>query len=364
MTDRGYSLTNHGGRTWTTENLRQAWKFRRLIPKMAVNTVRAKSGARVLRGVEFAITYTCNFACSHCLRDNLIDEERTELSADEIVETARAIESLGGIFINYTGGEALVRKDIDEIIERTARIPGLFVSLASNGWLLTPTRLREVKRLGVSMLALSLDGPTAEIHDGFRKRTGSFERVIEAARAAKSEGIDVWFTGVVRNDLALGGHLEALTELARREGCLLTLNLPYDVGGWHGRDEDIRLTPEAHALYVEMLKKPWVRWEGSSNWDCEGCPAGVEKLYFTPYGDVFPCGAIHHNYGNVREKPLSEIYTRMGLESDFGHCRKGCLVAEEPHRLAALTHSESRTDTVPVTFEQRAKLSAITAGNS
>ncbi|MCL4233703.1 MAG: radical SAM protein [Deltaproteobacteria bacterium] len=333
--------------TWRAKNLRYAWRFRTLIPKMLRNTVRARRGERVLRGVEFAVTYHCNFSCSHCLRDNLIGE-REELTADQIIETARAIERLGGIFINYTGGEALLRPDLPEIIERTASIRGLFVSLASNGYILTMDRLRDLRRRGLSMMTMSLDGPTAAIHDGFRKKTGSYDRVLAAVDNAKSLGIDVWLNAVVRSDLAREGHLDDLAKLVKELGCMLTLNLPYAVGGWEGKD--VSLTPDAYAAYKKLLRHSWVRWEGSSNWVSEGCPAGIEKLYLTPYGDVLPCGAVHRNYGNVVVHGLEAIYHRMGTEPGFGTCRKGCLAAEEPHRLDELKNTATVPKTARVEF--------------
>ena len=84
-------------------------------------------------------------------------------------------------------------------------------------------------------------------------------------------------------------------------------------------------------MFRRLVSQPSVRWEGSSNYLREGCPAGGEKIYITPYGDVMPCACIHASYGNLRERSLREIYREMRETPIF---RKGthrrCLVAEDP----------------------------------
>ncbi|MCZ7584489.1 MAG: SPASM domain-containing protein [Deltaproteobacteria bacterium] len=72
---------------------------------------------------------------------------------------------------------------------------------------------------------------------------------------------------------------------------------------------------------------PHVRWEGSTNFRAEGCPAGSEKIYVTPYGDVFPCAIIQTGFGNLLDEPIEEIWKRMGAVASFDGRVKPCLVA-------------------------------------
>ena len=309
------------------QNLTYALKFYPLIPKLIKNYGRVIAGKRVLRGVEFAITYRCNFECPHCLKKYLIDSSQQELSKDEIIDAARQIEKLGGIFINYTGGEPILREDIYEIVEETAKTKGLIVTLASNAYALDEEKIAQLKRLGLAILTLSLDAATADVHNNFRRQVGSFAKVIEAVKTAKKCGLDVWLNAIATKEIIKTGELARLAELANNLGCMLTLNLPYPVGGW--QNKDISLSPEEYKIYLKTLKLPNVRWEGSSNWLIEGCPAGVEKVYITPYGDVFPCAVIHTAFGNIKREPLAVIYERMGKISDYDGRKKPCLVAED-----------------------------------
>ncbi len=314
--------------SWRRQNLALAWRYRRLMPKLMKNYLRVLAGRRVLRGVEFAITYDCNFNCPHCLTKTLINEARPLLTVEEIINTARQIDRLGGIYINFTGGEPILRGDIFEIVERTARLPGLLVTLASNGYALDRHTLSELKRRGLAMLALSLDGPSPSTHDAMRGFVGSYERVEQVIGLAREIALPVWLTTVVTRETLRNGAIAALAGRTARQGLPLTLNLPYPVGAWEGAD--VALTDNDYQLYLELLAQPHVRWEGSSNWLREGCPAGTEKIYVTPYGDVFPCAVIHRNYGNVREQTLADIYRRLGRTPCFDGRRKPCLVAEAP----------------------------------
>ncbi len=308
-------------------NVRLGLRYWRLWPKLAVNYARARRGERVLRGVEFAITFRCNLHCRHCLRTKLIDEAATELSRAEILDAVRQIARLGGVFVNFTGGEASLRPDILDIVGDAATVPRLIVTLASNGYELDAAKIAALAGRGLAMLVLSLDGATAATHDAFRRQPGSFARTAAAVREAKARGLDVWLTCVATNEGLLGGEVRRTAEVARDWRCTFTLNLPYDVGAWEGGD--VALMPDAYAEYRNLLRLPWVRWEGSSNWLGEGCPAGVEKIYITPYGDVMPCAVIHRSYGNLRRESLATIYARLGEHPAFRDCRKACLVAED-----------------------------------
>ena len=98
------------------------------------------------------------------------------------------------------------------------------------------------------------------------------------------------------------------------------------MGRWEGRD--LTLSTDAYRIYLDLLRLPHIRWEGSSNWISEGCPAGAEKIYITPYGDVFPCAILQTSFGNLREQPLDRIYERIGEDPRFKNCKKPCLAAE------------------------------------
>lgn len=319
------------------QNLRYVLRFPRLVPKLALDYLRVLAGRRVLRGVEFAITYRCNFVCRHCLTQTVTADRRPELNRAEIADIALQIDRLGGFYINFTGGEPILRDDIEDIVADAAARRRLLVTLASNAYALTPEKLTALKKRGLAMLTLSLDGPDPEAHDRFRDQTGSFARVAATVGVARSLNLPVWLNAVATREALQSGAMARLADLARQWHCLLTLNLPYPTGGW--RNEDVRLGDAEYRQYLELLRLPHVRWEGSSNWGREGCPAGVEKIYITPYGEVFPCAVLQTTYGNLREESLAAIYRRLGAEPLFDGRHKPCLVAEAPELLPACLKS-------------------------
>jgi len=282
----------------------------------------------LVRGVEFAVTYRCQFTCQHCLRLPLVDPARAELSPGEIRAVTGDLIRLGALNINLTGGEPLLRDDILEVV-RLAWPDRCFLTLATNGKALTLGLARALRRAGVRMLSLSLDGAAPEPHDRRRGVPGSYEAVMEALDTARQAGLPVSVCTIVTRDMLREGAVPQILRDIRGRAQQLTLNMPYMVGGWADRGE--WYTEEDRQRFRRLLDLPRVRWEGSSNYFLEGCPAGVEKIYITPYGDVMPCACIHASYGNVRERPLREIYQGMRQTPIFrGGVHRSCLVAEHP----------------------------------
>ena len=281
----------------------------------------------VARGVEFAITYRCQAHCVHCLQTELVGQ-RQELTPAEIGQISDDFYALGGININITGGEPLLRDDLFECIEAAGPRKG-FVTLASNGLYLSRPLARELKRAGIRMITISIDGATAESHDAIRGVPGCVDQVLAAAGYAREAGMRVFLNTIMTRQNADSGEIFQIVDLVRREGHTCTINLPYAVGAWEGVTDN-RLTPSQMKRYWELVHEPGVRWEGDANYLQEGCPAGTEKIYITPYGDMMPCAVIHASFGNLRERRLRELYPEMRSVDVFKKPHGMCLVGGNP----------------------------------
>ncbi|NOZ85417.1 MAG: radical SAM protein [Deltaproteobacteria bacterium] len=295
-----------------------------ILPRIGRSMLLAWGGRHVLRGVELAITYRCQARCRHCLQTKLVHPETKELTPEEIGCIADDFLALGGININITGGEALLRDDLIDCIE-AARPNKAFVTLATNGYLVTRPMVRELKRAGIRMVTISLDAPDAETHDRIRGLPGSFDAVIRGARYFKEAGIRVFLNTIMTKENTENGDIYRIVDLTRSEGHVCTINLPYAVGAWEGV-RDNRLNPEQIKEYWRLIHQPGVRWEGDANYLKEGCPAGTEKIYITPYGDVMPCAVIHSSFGNIRKKSLYDIYFKMRSMDIFKDVHGLCMV--------------------------------------
>jgi len=122
----------------------------------------ADTRGRPMRDLRISLTDRCNFRCVYCMPKTVFGRDypflpRTELlSFEEIARLARIFASLGVEKIRLTGGEPLLRKDVERLIELLAAIPGLELTLTTNGSLLAK-RAAALKAAGLHRVTVSLD---------------------------------------------------------------------------------------------------------------------------------------------------------------------------------------------------------------
>src|SRR5271157_182196 len=137
--------------------------------------------------VVWDCTHACNLMCKHCYQDaqkKLPDE----LSTEEAKRMIDQLASAGVIVLAFSGGEPLMRKDFFEIAEY-ADGKGLYLSLATNGTLITGEIAKKLKESGIEYVEISLDGKDASTHDGFRGVQGMFERSVEGIKSCVAQGL-------------------------------------------------------------------------------------------------------------------------------------------------------------------------------
>src|SRR5262245_612660 len=135
--------------------------------------------------VIWEVTRACALACVHCRADALPRRDAHELTTQEgfhLIDQVRATGTRPPLFV-LTGGDPMRRPDLVDLV-RYAASSGLTVALTPSGTAAaTRPRLAALKDAGLSRVAVSLDGPTAETHDALRRVRGSSmwtERIIEA----------------------------------------------------------------------------------------------------------------------------------------------------------------------------------------
>jgi MoaA/NifB/PqqE/SkfB family radical SAM enzyme len=302
--------------------------FPGIAPRVAANYFKLLLLKRpVLRAVEFALTYRCQAHCAHCSANRLNDASRGEVTAAEAGDWAAQCLTLGALNINLTGGEALLRDDFDEIAA-ACRPRSTVLSVASGGLLLTDAGVRRMKRAGVSIVTVSVDSSFAEEHDRFRGLPGSHKSALEGAKKVRAAGMIPFLCAVATPANIRNGDLRRLSDLAAEGGYTMTLQMACPVGRWTGAKEQLMSEDDRREFY-ELAKRPHMRWEGCSNYVREGCPAGIEKIYISPYGDVMPCTFLHIGFGNLREERLEAIWGRMISGHPFDRVNDGCPVAED-----------------------------------
>jgi GTP 3',8-cyclase len=148
------------------------------------------SHGRAMTDLRISITDRCNFRCFYCKSANLANQrDRAEiLTFEEIVRLARIFVAEGIRKIRITGGEPMVRKDIDELVAQIGALPELEdLALTTNGFNLGE-KAAKLKESGLRRVTISLDSLRKDRFESLT-RSRDFDRVIEGIRAARKAGL-------------------------------------------------------------------------------------------------------------------------------------------------------------------------------
>ena len=194
---------------------------------------------RPLRDLRISVTDRCNFRCVYCMpkevfgRDYRFLDRRELLTFEEIERLARAFVAHGVEKIRITGGEPLVRRDLERLIERLAGIDGLDLTLTTNGSLL-PQKAQTLRDAGLRRVTVSLDALDDETFRAMNDVDFPVERVLAGIDAAASAGLPVKVNMVVKR----GANEDQVLPMAREfreRGHILRFIEYMDVGhsnGW------------------------------------------------------------------------------------------------------------------------------------
>jgi len=180
---------------------------------------------REVTGVRVSLTDRCNFDCVYCHNEGLgdtrgpMEPSEDEMSADDVVRFLEVVEGYGVDSVKFTGGEPMLRQDLEEIIERVP--DSMEASMTTNGTFL-PGRAEDLKAAGLDRVNVSQD---ALDPDDFAEvtKSGAYEQVLKGVKAAVDAGLDpVKLNMVVFTHTA--GYVEEMVEhVAENEGLQLQL---------------------------------------------------------------------------------------------------------------------------------------------
>jgi len=200
--------------------------------------------------VVWNFTYKCNLRCKHCYED--AGRRRPELSTEEakkVIDVFSEIAYVGLPALSFSGGEPLVREDFFEVASYAkGKIP--YISIASNGTLITKEVAAKLKRCGVEYVEVSIDGASAKTHDWFRGVSGAFERAIEGVRNCVKEGIDTCIASVIQRENL--SELEEILELAEELGVRF-MHFNYIPTGRAKAYVELDLTPRERLKVLETI---------------------------------------------------------------------------------------------------------------
>jgi pyrroloquinoline quinone biosynthesis protein E len=267
------------------------------------------------------LTYRCPLRCVYCSNPLDFAHRGDRLSTDDWLRVFREAEDLGVVQLNLTGGEPLVRDDLEALVEG-ARGLDLYTNLITSGIPLTRERLAGLRALGLDSVQISVQDVAAAASDriaGLR----SFDRKLEVARWVKELGMPLTLNTVLHRDnlehvpdvIALAERLAAdRLELANtqyvgwalvnRRALLPTrvqLERAREAAGaarqrLRGRMEVLFVTPDYYSEFPKGCMDGWAR----------------RFIIVTPDGLALPCHAAHSlpglSFDNVTDRSLGEIW--------------------------------------------------------
>lgn len=194
---------------------------------------------RSVRDLRISVTDRCNFRCVYCMPREVFGDDytflprRELLSFEEIVRVASLFVARGVRKIRITGGEPLLRKDVDRLIEMLARLPGVEITLTTNGVLL-PKLARRLKDAGLHRVTVSLDALDDTLFRRMNDADYPVAKVLEGIEAARSVGLGPIKVNMVVKRGTNDGDIEAMAAHFRHSGHILRFIEFMDVGASNG----------------------------------------------------------------------------------------------------------------------------------
>ncbi len=242
--------------------------------------------------------------------------------------------------VSWTGGEPTLRDDLVELTRYAAGL-GMRVNLITNGTNLDAKLVQRLKDAGLRSAQVSLEGPTAEVHEGLTQVQGSFERTLAGIALLKDADLHV-HTNTTVNRLN-ASHLEGIIVLAKGLGldrCSMNMVIPCG----SAPDEDVTITYTQMAELIDAAKRA-ARREGvgflwysptpyciynpvAGRLGGKSCAACDGLLSVAPNGDVLPCSSLPRSVGNLLKTPFEKVWggrkARYWREKRYAHgiCRK------------------------------------------
>ena len=216
-----------------------------IIPTLPERTLLRDALDRPLRDLRISVTDRCNFRCVYCMpkevfgKDYAFLERRQLLTFEEIARLARIFHRRGIDKIRLTGGEPLVRRNIEQLIGMLAEIPGLDLTLTTNGSLLA-RKAQALKAAGLQRVTVSLDSLDDAVFTSMNDVDFPVQKVLAGIDAARAAGLaPIKINMVVKRGVNEASVLP-MARYFRSQGHILRFIEYMDVGASNGwRMDDV-----------------------------------------------------------------------------------------------------------------------------
>lgn len=325
------------------------------------------------RLIFWETTAGCNLACIHCRRITVADQLMPQdLSTEEAFAMVDQIAAFARPILVLSGGEPLFRPDIFDIA-RYASDAGLIVALATNGTLIDAAVAQQIKDSGIRRVSVSFDGADAATHDIFRG-PGAFDSALQGIEHVREIGVPFQInTTVARHNVHQMPETLALAKAIGAVALHLFLLVPVGCGVEIAPDQQIlpdeyekvlnwmydaemeggielKATCAPHYFRIARQRQAQERRNGivrerpqsmhrqqhaggnghttghpgghpggrhAMNAMTKGCLAGTGVSFISHRGEVFPCGYLPVEAGNIRRQDFQDVWQHSPLFAEL-----------------------------------------------
>ena len=310
------------------------------FPSQAYMRFRDAISARCRAPVStyLALTSRCPFSCSHC---SLAGRDEAELSTAQWIEVISQLKDAGGCIVGFTGGEPLLRDDLETLI--AAAGPEMETILFTTGAGLDADRAARLCEAGLDCVTVGIEADSSEPHDAVRGTDGSFDQAREAIVACQAAGLYTALSTIGTAGRIASGQLDAMYALAGRWGVQeFRLLAPVATGAQAGHAEfmlDAAGRQKLRRFHIDSNRA--ARRSGApavasfaylESDKMFGCGAGYHHLFVDASGNVCPCDLTPLSFGSVVESSLSDIWASMGQYFPRPGCK--CIMSQLAGKIA------------------------------
>ena len=307
----------------------------------------------------------CNFHCDHCCEEPYMDRDlkkktgsidpRPQMTIEDYAELSRQADEYGIFRFVLTGGEALLDKNLEDLIVALDPMKHLII-LDTNGWTFDEEKARWFASLGGYKVQISLDSYVEEEHDSFRKKPGSYKRVMRAIKASKEEGLELLLSTCIVKDRVFSQEFEDFCEYCSTEDIPLYVTLVKPVGT--ARDQDDWVCTKEDIDHLKNLEDKYnIFTHMTPSYGQPGKCITVKGINTVNHdGEIIPCPYMDLSIGNVTHMPLAEIMDRGMKDKWLGPYRDECIIGEnfnfiKFHNDSVAKHLK-KSPLLPVPYEQ------------
>nr|WP_043530559.1 pyrroloquinoline quinone biosynthesis protein PqqE [Halomonas xinjiangensis] len=270
------------------------------------------------------LTYRCPLQCSYCSNPLDFAAYRDELTTEEWIETMRQARAMGAVQLGFSGGEPLVRRDLETLVQE-ARQMGFYTNLITSAQGLDETRIEALRDAGLDHIQISLQAGDPEIAAAVAGSPKAHARKLAMARAVKAAGYPMVLNVVLhRHNI---DDLDAIIALCDDLGADAVELANCQIYGWAHLNREGLLPSREQLEIAEATTARWRERLAEKGRDMrllfvvpdyyaerpKACMGGWGSIFLTvaPDGAVLPCHSarmLPMDFPNVRDQPLESIW--------------------------------------------------------